>query len=242
MNLSGLTELVLEEKELGYCLIPMKDLRNEDEEYKIDLEDDEIAVYLPKLLNTLESKSVYEEEVVIDYSIVKNMKYKNKKAVECNYIIAKPYNQTNMSPSLFDVNEKCFIKFLYEDIKQPFFLYENINEKKTNKKGDRKEFYTEDIENGKSGISINTFDNIISLGFSFDKDDSKNSITINKEDKTIDIRNENSNILIEDDIINIKSNDIKLNGKVYLNDVLLEDYIKEIVEELIKDIKPCECE
>lgn len=222
--MSNLIEIQLEEKEISICMIPMNILGENNT--NIVLEDDEMAVYIPKLMSSLPSTKPKNEVIKIDYSIIKNDTFPDKVMETSNFLLVKPYTENNLSPQLFNKGEKCFTKFLYKDIKQAYFTSDNLNREQEKLKDVKKL----SVKSNKDiyELCLDSVNNLIKLG-------TKNKeITIDENTEEITIKNAGTQINLYDNMINIKAESINLSGSITINNLKLEDIIHKIVEDIIR--------
>lgn len=221
--MSTLSEIVIDEKELAICLVPLNVLIEDDIE--IELEENEMAVYIPKLLASLPYEEAVEEVVNIDYSIIKNEKYPKKKLTSCNYIKVKPYTENNLSPQLFNKGEKCFAKFLYKDIKQAYFSSDILEENEERTTDIKTLSINSDGE--KYELKLDSLNKIISLG------NSTNNIVLDQNYNSITLSNSSSEISLSGLGVEINSSSINIMGEIFINGISLKDMITEIVKEIV---------
>lgn len=233
----------IEEKEIGKCIIPSSKLDN-----------NKIGIYIHKLMNTLPSDKVYEKPVMIDYSIVKNKKINLKKEVkECNYIITKPYLENNISPALFSTGENCFIRFLYNDIKQPYYLSEGTNF--DGRDTDYKKITASDGKTGSYELNLDTEKGLIELKADTNNFGSyANSISIIQNSDTIcldslnanitlspsniEIRHSSTNFSISNNGVSILGSECNILAELKINGKTLDEIIEGKVEDRLKNDPP----
>lgn len=225
--MSTLEELRLEEKEISICMIPMNILGQNETE--IEIKDNQMGVYIPKLMSSLPSEKPKDERVNIDYTIIKNLKLPKKKLISCNYLLVEPYTENNLSPQLFTVGEKCFTKFMYKDIKRAYFTSDKLSND-IEKTQDIKSM-TVKSNNDIYEFTLDSVNNQIKVGNKF------RQIIIDDNNNSISLSNQGSQIILNNDSVNIQSSDLNLIGEISINGMNLETMIRNIVKESIDEEK-----
>ena len=183
--MSSLKEIELLEKEYAQCTVPLDIYELNQTDVKLPL--NQIGVFIPKLMKNFSSREPADVKEMLDFSMIKNMKHVNHLIESCNYIIAEPYKDQNISFPIFSRFETCVVRFIHKDIKQCFFTAENDNNTAEEfRKNDRRVISVVDDLTGKYEVILDTFEGVIEI-----KTDNKNfgkyqnSIKIEQKDDKI---------------------------------------------------------